>query len=103
MALQKFLLGLAIAAMGLSHPALAQDDTMPDDDELQYSYHDENVIIVGAVRKPGETLKIDREAEKKLSEIPEASEETDDKDAALLDFALNGLDDETIAPATESE
>ncbi len=101
MALQKFLLGLAIAAIGLSHPALAQE-TSPPDDELQYGFNDENVIIVGAVREAGEALKIDTEAEKYLTELPEASDpDTDmDKDAALLAFALNGLE---IADTEETQ
>jgi len=105
MALQKYLLGLAVAALSLSHPALAQD-TNAAEDEITFGYHDENVIIVGAVRAPGETLKINTEAEKSLSDIPRTLETDNDKDAALLEFALNGLtelEDETEQTISEEE
>lgn len=86
--------GFAIAAFGL--PGLASAQDAADSASLEndsYGYYDEDVIIVGAVKLPGEALEIDSEAEKKLTFIPEvsAASENQNQDDDLLQFALNGL------------
>lgn len=89
---KKLTSGLAIISMGLSVSASAQDDTVLQNDDL-HSYNNEDVIIVGAVRAPDEALAVDIEGERFLTHIPKTVETADDKEAALLAFALQGLDE----------
>ncbi len=79
--------------------AAAQDapETTVDNEDL-YCYGDEIIITAGGIREAGEALWIDTEAEKHLSDIPETSDLIDNKDDALLLFALNGLE-ETEEPS----
>lgn len=79
-------------------PGLAAAQDAPQqttDNEDLYCQWDE--IIVGGIRKAEEALWIDTEAEKHLSDIPETTDLVDNKDDALMLFALNGLEDDELS------
>lgn len=85
----------AIAMTTLPALAAAQDaseETLTNDDLYCYSYSDE--IIVGGIRDANEAMWIDIEAEKNMTFIPEISDIVDNKEDALLLFALNGMSDQ---------
>lgn len=88
---QKFKITTFSAMLAVAFSGAAQAQNTTDNEDL-FNYDDEDVLIVGAVRSPDETPVIDVEAEKHLTKIPETSDEAVDKEAALLDFALNGFE-----------
>lgn len=89
--MRKIISSAAIIAAGAPGLALAQDATSeaPVNEDL-YCYSDE--IIVGGIREAGEALWIDPEAEKHLTDIPKVTDIADNKEDALLLFALNGTE-----------
>ena len=95
---RKALAGAALALASFPAMATAQDAPEPTaDNEDLYCEWDE--VIVGGIREAGEALWIDPEAEKHLTDIPEKSDATDNKDEALLQFALMGNEDKDEAEA----
>lgn len=103
---RKIMTGAALALATLPGLAAAQDaqEQTVNNEDL---YCDWDEIIVGGIREAGEALWIDPEAEKHLTEIPETSEIADNKEDALLLFALNGTQEDDsgseIILKTESE
>ena len=94
--------GFAIATLSL--PGLASAQDAADNASLEndsYGYYDEDVIIVGAVKLPAETLEIDSEAEKKMTFIPEVSAASENQEDDLLQFALNGLTETSDKDVTD--